>query len=77
MPIYEYVCHDCGAQYEALRAIKDADMPIACKQCESRNTARGISVFFAKSGGRVVAGNSGGCGSCSGGSCGGCGHNHH
>ncbi|MFZ6027496.1 MAG: FmdB family zinc ribbon protein [Chloroflexota bacterium] len=76
MPIYEYVCHDCGAQSEALRPIKDADAPIACKRCESHNTARGISVFFAQSGGRVVAGSSGGCGSCSGGSCSGCGHNH-
>jgi len=65
MPIYEYVCHDCGAQYEVVRPIKDADAPINCKKCESTNTARGISVFFAQSGGKVLAGSSTGCAGCS------------
>jgi putative FmdB family regulatory protein len=76
MPIYEYVCDDCGAQYEALRPMKDADSPISCKNCESRKTKRAISAFFAQSNGRVIAGDSGGCGSCAGGSCSGCGHSH-
>jgi putative FmdB family regulatory protein len=76
MPIYEYVCDDCGAQYEALRAMKDADAPITCKNCESGHTKRAISAFFAQSGGRVIAGNSGGCSGCSAGSCSGCGHSH-
>jgi putative FmdB family regulatory protein len=76
MPIYEYVCRDCGAQYEILRPIKDADSPISCRNCESHNTKRAISAFFAQSNGRVLAGSSSGCGNCSGGSCGGCGHSH-
>ncbi len=75
MPLYEYQCKDCGFLFDALRPIKDADKLIACKQCESEHTERQISVFFAQSGGRVVAGNNGGgCAGCSGGSCASCGH---
>jgi putative FmdB family regulatory protein len=75
MPLYEYQCKDCGFLFDALRPIKDADQPIVCKQCESEHTKRQISVFFAQSGGRVVAGNNGGgCAGCSGGSCASCGH---
>ncbi|RPI33338.1 MAG: zinc ribbon domain-containing protein [Chloroflexota bacterium] len=75
MPIYEYMCKDCGAHFDALRSMKDADAPIACKECESRHTSRQISVFYAQSGGRVVAGgNGGGCTGCAGGSCSSCNH---
>jgi len=72
MPIYEYICTDCGTKFEVVRLIKDADMPITCKQCQSDHTARKISVFFAQSGGKVVAGNSSGCAGCAGGSCASC-----
>ncbi len=72
MPIYEYICTDCGTKFEVVRLIKDADMPITCKQCQSDHTTRKISVFFAQSGGKVVAGNSSGCAGCAGGSCASC-----
>jgi putative FmdB family regulatory protein len=72
MPIYEYSCADCGKKFEVVRMIKDADSPIPCKQCESNRTARKISVFFAQSGGKVVAGSSSGCAGCAGGSCASC-----
>ena len=75
MPLYEYQCKECGYLFDALRPIKDADKTIACKQCESVHTERQISVFFAQSGGKAVAGNSGGgCAGCAGGSCASCGH---
>jgi putative FmdB family regulatory protein len=75
MPIYEYVCLDCGTRFDALRPMRDADAPIACKECKSECTTRQLSVFFAQSGGRAVAGsNGGGCAGCSGGSCSHCGH---
>jgi putative FmdB family regulatory protein len=72
MPIYEYTCADCGSKFEVVRMIKDADTPIPCKQCKSIHTTRQISVFFAQSDGKVVAGNSSGCAGCSGGSCASC-----
>ena len=75
MPIYEYICEDCGKQFESLRSMKDADEPIPCVQCKGDHTNRQVSVFYAQSGGRVVAGNNGGgCAGCSGGTCATCGN---
>jgi putative FmdB family regulatory protein len=73
MPIYEYYCQDCRAEFEALRSIKDADALIRCKKCNGEHTSRKISVFFAQSGGQVIAGGNGGCSTCSSGSCSTCG----
>lgn len=73
MPLYEYVCKDCGHHFDALRSMKDADQPIACRSCRGEHTNRALSVFFATSEGRAVAGGGGGCAGCGGGSCAGCG----
>ena len=76
MPIYEYVCQDCGKRFEMIRSIKEADSPIPCKSCLSNQTQRAISVFFAQSGTRIIAGsNNNGCSGCSGGSCSSCSSN--
>jgi len=74
MPIYEYVCLDCHETFELMRPMKDADAPVKCRKCESANISRMLSVFFAQSGGRVVAGGNSGCAGCSGQSCATCGH---
>jgi putative FmdB family regulatory protein len=75
MPLYEYVCKDCGHHFDALRSMKDADTLILCKSCHGENTNRALSVFFSSSEGRSIAGSGGsGCGGCSGGSCSSCGH---
>ena len=74
MPIYEYICLDCGNRFEELRPMKDADAPVDCEQCESEHTSRMLAVFFAHSSGRTIAGASQGCAGCSGGSCANCGH---
>jgi putative FmdB family regulatory protein len=73
MPIYEYICEDCGHEFDALRSMKDADSEIACQQCESHHTHRMLSLFFAQSNGQpVTASTSSGCANCSGGSCASC-----
>ncbi len=74
MPIYEYICKDCGAKFEAIRSMKDADAPIICKKCLSTQTQRAISMCYASSEGRSLTSSSGGCSGCSGGSCSSCGH---
>jgi putative FmdB family regulatory protein len=75
MPIYEYVCQDCGVKFDILRSIKDADAPITCQKCASLSTKRAISLFAAHSGGKIIAGNSSdGCAGCAGGTCASCGH---
>ncbi len=78
MPIYEYKCADCGAKFDALRRMSQADSPIACVQCQGMNTSRLISLFAARSRGnggemRSVGGSSG-CASCAATSCATCGH---
>jgi putative FmdB family regulatory protein len=72
MPIYEYTCQDCQANYEIIRSTKDADAPLTCEQCQGVNVKRRISLFNAASSGRVIAGGNG-CGSCTGGACSTCG----
>jgi putative FmdB family regulatory protein len=74
MPIYEYICLDCGERFEAIRLMKDADAIIECQECRSEHTSRLLSLFNAQSGGRVVAGGNSYCASCSSGSCATCGH---
>ncbi len=75
MPLYEYICLDCGRSFDALRSMKDADKPIKCDKCQSENTSRQLSLFFASSGGKSIAGanGGGGCAGCAGGSCSSCG----
>jgi putative FmdB family regulatory protein len=69
VPVYEYVCLDCRERFDALRPMAEADAPITCRSCGSQHSSRTLSVFFAQSNGRAVAGTSGGCGSCAGGQC--------
>lgn len=75
MPVYEYACEDCRAQFEMLRPMSQADSPVSCEQCGGGRTRRKQSVCYASSGGKPLAGSTAkSCGGCSGGSCAGCGH---
>jgi len=77
MPIYEYVCKECGKHFDVLRSMKEADAPIACEGCQSLQTTRQLSKCYAQSGGKPLAGSgvsSSGCGSCAGGHCSSCGN---
>jgi putative FmdB family regulatory protein len=76
MPIYEYKCKDCGAKFELIRSMKDADLSVECRSCRSNQTERALSVFYAQSGSKIIAGNSNaGCSGCAGGSCSTCNSN--
>lgn len=80
MPIYEYLCPDCGTEFEEL--VTKADTPVQCPSCNSGHPEKLISCCqvhgagsgdygdYAASGG----GSGGGCGGCSGGHCGSCAH---
>ncbi|HEY2108479.1 MAG TPA: FmdB family zinc ribbon protein [Candidatus Acidoferrales bacterium] len=77
MPIYEYVCDDCGANYE--RIVLNQKQRITCPKCESAKHTIKLSVFAAPANGAKTNGGPmsgampGGGGSCCGG--GGCGCN--
>lgn len=75
MPIYEYICEDCNHHFDSLRSMSEADSPIACTMCNSQQTTRQLSTFFAQNGDglNILPSNNQGCASCRGRSCATCG----
>jgi putative FmdB family regulatory protein len=73
MPIYEYVCDDCGERYECI--VMNKTTKVTCPKCESGKKTVQLSVFAAPANGSKPAGGSagaapsGGCG-CTPSSCG-------
>ncbi len=45
MPMYEYRCEQCGAGFEQLRRMQDADSDVRCPKCESGRVKRLFSAF--------------------------------
>lgn len=77
MPIYEYVCDKCGADFEEL--VKKSSENPSCPACGSSDTHKLMSAPVrnrsgkADAGGYAPASSGGGCAGCSGGNCGSCG----
>ena len=45
MPIYEYKCDKCGARFELLRRMSDADRDLVCPECRADAVRRMLSTF--------------------------------
>lgn len=70
MPIYEYLCDDCGAHYE--RIVLSRSTVIECPKCASAKHTIQLSVFAAPTNGtKSSSGSSSGPSSSGGGCCGG------
>jgi putative FmdB family regulatory protein len=65
MPIYEYVCDDCGERYE--RIVMSQTQAITCPKCDSAKHTIQLSVFAAPANGNRSSANAT---ASSGGSCG-------
>ncbi|NIP44012.1 MAG: zinc ribbon domain-containing protein [candidate division Zixibacteria bacterium] len=64
MPIYEYVCRECGDEFEEL--LRALDDEVSCPRCESADCERKFSVFgFSSGAGFVSSAGSHGCSGCS------------
>lgn len=62
MPIYEYACHQCGSEFEAL--VRSSTQP-ECPQCHSTELEKKLSVFAtATSGSEAMSASASPCGSC-------------
>ena len=62
MPIYEYACHACGREFEAL--VRSNTVP-KCPQCQSTQLEKRLSVFATSSGAPdAMPAMSGPCGTC-------------
>ena len=73
MPIYEYHCTDCNADFEKL--VFGSKNEVACEKCGSTKTEKLMSRFgMGRSFGSDPSGSSesSGCGGCSSSSCAGC-----
>lgn len=71
MPIFEYTCKSCGADFE--RLVRGSNPAIDCPACGSKKVEKRFSVFGCKAGDRFVSSaSSNGCSGCSRGSCQGC-----
>jgi putative FmdB family regulatory protein len=55
MPIYAYVCQECGADFQVRRKIAEMDEPAACPECGATRARRQISVFYATNTGTSTA----------------------
>jgi putative FmdB family regulatory protein len=47
MPIYEYVCQDCGDKYEKLVRSNTAKVELTCPTCGSPRGEKALSLFGA------------------------------
>jgi putative FmdB family regulatory protein len=62
MPLFEYVCRGCDAEFETL--VRSSEEP-ECPACHSHDLERRLSVFAAHSGGGAEPlSTAGGCGRC-------------
>jgi len=69
MPIYEYVCDDCGAHYE--RIVMNGKTKVTCPKCSSGKSTIQLSVFAAHGNGSKADGGFSDSAASSGGCCGG------
>jgi len=51
VPIFEYKCQKCGAEFDELDSVDNRDKPHKCPKCGSRKSERQLSVFCASSDG--------------------------
>lgn len=68
MPIFEYRCRGCGAEFE--KYVPGAATAVTCPKCESGNITRTLSVFGLRSESGFAPSVAAGGGGCCGGGCG-------
>lgn len=51
MPIYEYVCRNCGAKYEKFVRPGTGEVELRCPYCNSERVEKAFSVFGTRASG--------------------------
>jgi len=62
MPIFEYLCKDCGQPFE--RIVPRYDSHVDCMHCNSANVEKQLSVFAVASSSSTTEASGAGCGRC-------------
>jgi putative FmdB family regulatory protein len=47
MPLYEYICSDCGNEFDKMVRFSEADQIQVCPSCQSQETRKKISKIAA------------------------------
>jgi putative FmdB family regulatory protein len=71
MPIYEYVCRECGGRFQRMRSMSERLNPPACGSCGSARTSLALSLPGRVGGQTAPERAVGACGLDSGSCCGG------
>jgi putative FmdB family regulatory protein len=45
MPLFEYVCSECGMVFTEFRLVAERDSSLECPECHSSNVERKMSAF--------------------------------
>jgi len=56
MPIYEYICQECGKRYEKFVRSSRAEVELRCPECGSTQAKKAFSVFGTRGSSRRTAG---------------------
>jgi putative FmdB family regulatory protein len=59
MPIFEYLCQDCGTKFEKL--VRGQNPELACPSCGQNHVDQQLSTFAAHAGSAKPAATPGGC----------------
>jgi len=62
MPIFEYICKDCGRSFE--RIVPRYDSETDCTHCNSQNIEKQLSVFAVAGPSGETSSGDAGCGRC-------------
>ncbi|MGB9639285.1 MAG: FmdB family zinc ribbon protein [Anaerolineales bacterium] len=49
MPIFEFICSDCGHEFEELLRSASEIAQVRCESCDSPNVRKKLSLFASKS----------------------------
>jgi len=70
MPIYEYICRDCGQPFEKMVRLSETQTSPTCPSCGSPDTRKQLSTFASRgassAGGSSYSSNSSSCSSSGG-----------
>jgi putative FmdB family regulatory protein len=55
MPIYEYVCRDCGTKYDKFVRSASSEVKLKCPKCGSVEGDKAFSAFSARTNGGGVS----------------------
>ena len=61
MPIYTYICNECGEEFDLLVGVTAQQEELKCKKCNSKNIKKIFSTFSVSGGSGKSSGSDSSC----------------